>query len=180
MIMLGCTPAGRHTEQHDIFFTVGTSLKDTLPAIKLFWPEAKEKIHIDAWRLVTAVNGYEVSVVEKESDKEEGTLKLFFINLGGYKKDEFDEPHYKLVLAAENMAGAIKQAKETAFYRHMGFSGAVSHIDDKYGVDVDDAFEISEVLPPEIKQKYSIRVREKAGMEPDEIHLGYLPLSKIS
>ncbi|MFV8358664.1 DUF1543 domain-containing protein, partial [Flavobacterium sp. XS1P32] len=46
MLMLGCTPAGRLTEQHDIFFGIGKSLKDLIPQIKNFWPEAKGKLHI--------------------------------------------------------------------------------------------------------------------------------------
>ena len=48
MIMLGCTPKGRFTEQHDIFFGIGTSLKELVADMKSFWPEAKGKIHIDA------------------------------------------------------------------------------------------------------------------------------------
>ena len=39
-------------------------------------------------------------------------------------------------------AAAIMQAKKTAFYKHTGFVGAPSHVDDKYGVDVDDLHEI--------------------------------------
>ena len=45
MIMLGCTPKGRFTEQHDIFFGIGTSIKELVPDMKAFWPEAKGKIY---------------------------------------------------------------------------------------------------------------------------------------
>lgn len=48
MLMLGCKPKGRFTEQHDIFFGIGNSLKDLIPQMKIFWPEAKGQIHIDA------------------------------------------------------------------------------------------------------------------------------------
>lgn len=27
MLMLGCTPIGRNTEQHDVFFTIASSIK---------------------------------------------------------------------------------------------------------------------------------------------------------
>lgn len=57
MVLLGCKPAGRHTEQHDIFFGVATSLKELVPEIKAFWKEGGDKIHIDAWREVTVVDG---------------------------------------------------------------------------------------------------------------------------
>ncbi len=40
MCYLGCKPAGRITEQHDWFFSIGDSIKDIVPDIREFWPEA--------------------------------------------------------------------------------------------------------------------------------------------
>ena len=54
------------------------------------------------------------------------------------KENEFEEYHYKVLTVAQNKAEVIKKAKATSFYKHCGFKGATSHIDDKYGVDVDD------------------------------------------
>ena len=51
-MMLGCTPGGRNTEQHYVYFTVAPHIRDTIPEIIKFWPEAKGDIHIDAWRKV--------------------------------------------------------------------------------------------------------------------------------
>ena len=67
MCLLGCTPQGRNIEQHDVFFGIGQTLKHLVPAIVQFWPEAQGKIHIDAWREVTHVDGYSVQVVEKKN-----------------------------------------------------------------------------------------------------------------
>ena len=178
MIMLGCKPPGRHTEQHDIFFTIADSIADTKADVLNFWPEANGFVHMDAWRAVTAVDGYQIKVVPKNSSIEHNGLKLFFINLGGYRKGEFDEPHYKLLIVAENKAEALKQAKQTAFYKHTGFAGAPSHIDDKYGVDVDDAFEISDVLAADLKTMYQLEISPAVDMEADKITLGYMPLYK--
>jgi hypothetical protein len=146
--------------------------------MQAFWPEAKEKIHIDAWRAVHNVNGYQIEVVAKD-DAKANENALFFINLGGYKANEFDEPHYKMLVVANQKAEAIKQAKETAFYKHMGFKGAVSHIDDKYGVDVDDVFEITDILSAETKDKYALKISSNVNLPEDQINLGYLPLAKI-
>lgn len=44
MLLLGCKPPGRHTEQHDIFFGIAASLRDLVPEIQAFWPEL-QKIH---------------------------------------------------------------------------------------------------------------------------------------
>lgn len=108
MIMIGCTPKGRFTEQHDIFFGVGTSLKELIPDMISFWPEAEGKIHIDAWQKITQCDGYTIEVIPKEQlilqDEQ-----LFFLNLGGYKENEFEEFHYKVLTVAKNKAEAIKK-----------------------------------------------------------------------
>ena len=67
-------------------------------------------------------------------------MQLFFINLGGYAKGVFEEAHHKILMATATKAEAIARAKQTDFYRTMGFKGATSHIDDKWGVDVDEGF----------------------------------------
>ena len=86
MVMLGCTPEGRYTEQHDIFFGIGKTLKELIPQMKAFWPEAKGKIHIDAWREVTLVDDFSIEIVDKKSTSEPTLENLFFINLEDTRK----------------------------------------------------------------------------------------------
>ena len=182
MMMLGCTPKGRNTEQHDTYFTIASRISDTVEGIKEFWPEANGNIHVDAWREVTQVDGFSVEVKPRQAVPEvaeKSSSKLFFINLGGYKENEFDEFHYKLLIPAIDKASATKQAKTTAFYTHTGFKGAESHIDDKFGVDVDDIYEIQDILSPEIKEQYSLVISPSSIAKNDELHLGYFPLSKL-
>lgn len=176
MLLLGCKPPGRNTEQHDIFFGIGDDLASLREHIIAFWKEAG-KIHIDAWREVTLVDRCSVTVVPK-LETVEGE-RLFFINLGGYKKDEFEEYHYKMLVAATDKGTAVSKAKQSAFFRHTGFAGATSHIDDRYGVDVDDAFEISDILPAAFKQHFSILLTPSESREEDVVHLGYLKLDKL-
>jgi hypothetical protein len=179
MLLLGCKPSGRHTEQHDIFFGAGNSLKELVPAIMAFWPEPP-KIHIDAWREVSEVDGYRISLLPKDgavAEKKNG--QLFFLNLGGYKENEFEEFHYKMLVVANSKAEAINRAKASAFYKHTGFEGASSHIDDKYGVDVDDIYEIEEILSASVKEKYIISIDPAVAVEKDEWHLGYTKLSSL-
>ena len=180
MLLLGCTPKGRNTEQHDIFFGIADRIKDLIPEIIASWPEAKGNIHVDAWREVNYVNGRQVQIIERSKKVCDTTNeRLFFINLGGYKQNEFEEFHYKILVAAENKSVAIKQAKTTAFYKHVGFKGAASHIDDKYGVGVDDIFEIEDILPKQVKEKYSVVLSRSAEIKEDEMHLGYFRLEKL-
>lgn len=178
MLLLGCKPEGRNIEQHDLFFGIGTSLKDIKDDILHFWKEAHERIHIDAWREIQVVDGYKVEVVERSSEPDR-MVKLFFINLGGYKQNDFEEYHYKMLTVSVDKASAIQQAKQTAFYQHTGFTGAASHVDDKYGIDVDDIYQIEDILPGVFKEKFSVRLTKQPHLKEDIIHLGYLKLDKI-
>ncbi len=176
MVLVGCQPEGRYTEQHDVFFGIGASLKELVPHINAFWPEMQGKFHIDAWREVTQVNGYTV-IVEKTNSDFKNENHLFFINLGGYKPGEFEEFHYKFLAIAPDSGKATAIAKQTVFYKTAGFTGAASHIDDKYTLDVDNIYDINELLLPSFKP-FRLKISENAGEE-DIMNLGYLSLSKL-
>jgi hypothetical protein len=154
MILLGANPAGRFIEQHDVFFGIGSSLKELVPAMKEFWPEAKNTLHIDAWREVTLVDGFRVHVQEKELTEKNpvdtNSVKLFFLNLGGYREGEFE------------------------------FKGAPSHIDEKFGLDVDDVYKVADILPRQLLKNYELVLQpdDESG-EPDVLHLQYLQLGRI-
>ena len=178
MIMLGCRPKGRYTEQHDIFFGIGKSLKELIPEMKAFWPEAKGQIHIDAWREVTAVDQFKIEVVAKGTVTESKS-QLFFINLGGYKENEFEEYHYKVLAVGESLSEATKKAKVTTFYKHYGFKGATSHIDDKFGIDIDDLYNVKEILSLNLIEQFELQITAKENLIEDELHIGYLKIDKI-
>ncbi|RYY58566.1 MAG: DUF1543 domain-containing protein [Chitinophagaceae bacterium] len=175
MLLLGATVPGRFTEQHDVFFGIADSLHELVPAIRDAWPGAK--VHIDAWREVTQVNNFHIEVIPAgQGGKQDHGL--FFINLGGYKQNEFDEFHYKILSVAGDKGEAIRESKQTTFYKHMGFEKATSHIDDKYGVDVDDIYAITDILSPRFKQQFDLLITLSPG-KPDPINLGYFKLDKL-
>lgn len=178
MLLIGCTPPGRHVEQHDVFFTIADSIADTIPDVIAFWPEAKASLHFDAWREVTRVNDFQVKVTDSPGPS--NPVQLFFINLGGYKPLEFEEFHYKTIMAAKDKGEAVARAKQVAFFRHTGFKGARAHIDDRYGVDVDDFFAIPDILPAGIKSKFGLEISPAPDGHPeDELHLGYFKLASV-
>ena len=181
MLMLGCKPPGRHTEQHDIFFGIAPSLQDLVPEIEAFWPEP-ERIHIDAWREVNMVEGYRVQISLKDDPAADGrdtNQKLFFVNLGGYQENKFEEQHYIVLTVKPDKAAAFATAKTTLFFKHNHFAGANAHIDDKYGIDVDDLYQIEDILSPSQKEKYQIDLFASAGLEEDTMQLGYVKLSSL-
>jgi hypothetical protein len=175
LVLIGCTPPGRHIEQHDIFLGVGDSIESLFADIKAYWPEGK--VHIDAWREISNVDSCRISIVEKNEAVETNTAdKLFLLNLGGYLEGKFEEQHYIVLTVQPTKAAATKAAKTTAFYQHNHFGSATSHIDDRYGVDVDDIYEIEELLSPDAKEKYRIIITPEVGLPEDEFHLGYVKL----
>jgi hypothetical protein len=188
MLLLGCKPPGRHTEQHDIFFGIGDSIQQLIPEIETFWPEPR-RIHVDAWREVNIVDDFRVEIRERGMAGSRGSvmrdgataaadrMKLFFINLGGYQEGKFEEQHYFLLTVRESREEAIRHAKDTIFFQRNHFAGANSHIDDKYGIDVDDLYEIEEILSPGQKERYQIGFCQETGAKADELHLGYLKLT---
>lgn len=179
MILAGCKPAGRHTEQHDVFFGIAASLKDLVPSLETFWPEAKGNLHIDGFREVTLVEDMHVQVVPR-ANKLSGGTQLYFINLGGYKENEMEEFHYKLLSTGKEKNEALKKAKATAFFKHTSFPGATSHIDDKYGVDIDDFALIEEILPEAVRTQYALQLSPAGpAAQPDQLHLGYFRLDRI-
>jgi len=176
--MVGCRPAGRNTEQHDIFFGIGETIRDLIPQLKTFWPGAGT-MHVDAWREVNQVDDYQITIVPKSEANPDAAQHLYFLNLGGYKAGEFDEFHYKLLAVANNKDEAIKQAKQTAFYKHTSTESAPSHIDDKFGVDVDELHTVKDILPADLKALYSLKIEPAQTIVTDEMHLGYFPFNKL-
>ena len=160
---------------------VKENLKNLIPEIEAFWPNAG-KIHLDGYKIITNVDGYQINISDEKPTSTGRLQKLFFINLGGYKENEFEEFHYKILSVATEKSEAINAAKKSAFYKHTGFGKkAMSHIDDKYGIDVDDAYAIDEILSAETKEKFSIQISASPtnNLQEDELHLGYFKLSEL-
>ena len=174
-IVLGCKPTGRFTEQHDVFLGIGTHWKALIPNMIESWPEAMGRIHVDSWREVTQIDDYAIEVVPKNT-LINNTQQVFFINLGGYKPGDLEEYHYKMLIVAENKGTAIQKAKKTAFYKHFGFKGAASHIDDQYGIDVDDIYPLEDLLSNEFKDHFRIKISLQKDGKQDELHVGYLKI----
>lgn len=180
MVLLGSKAPARNVEQHDFFFGIARELKDLVPAMKAFWPEAGKSLHIDGWRKVTAVEGYRVMVTPATTAP--SGKRLFFINLGGYSRGRLEEQHYTLLTVQDDRLSALSASKQTEFFRTATIAkvkGANAHIDEKYGIDVDDIYRIEDLLTEQDKMSYHISLIAESDTVPDEIHLGYFQLHKL-
>lgn len=177
-IILGATPPGRNIEQHDVFFGIAEKIADLIPDMKAFWPEAKGKIHIDCYQEVEMVDGYRIKIVPRTAAQQ--APNLFFINLGGYAPGQFTEFHEQHLMVGESLGTVVSRVKKTEFYKTMGFTDAVSHIDDKHGVDIDDIFKVNDILPQEMKEHYSILLEptSETAFENKTV-IGYLKIDKL-
>lgn len=180
LLLLGAAVPGRNVEQHDYFFGIAGSIGELVPAIKAFWPEAGNSLHIDGWRAVTRVGNCAIAIALQSEEAPVSPNKLFFLNLGGYSSGILEEQHYTLLTVQDNRSLAIQAAKKNIFFKSNSLKGiATSHIDEKYGLDVDDIHQIEDLLPPVVKKLYKITITEGTDLPEDTIHLGYFKLDKL-
>ncbi|WP_350642805.1 DUF1543 domain-containing protein [Psychrobacter sp. HY3-MNA-CIBAN-0198] len=187
MVQLGGRPKGRLIEQHDMFFGVANQVSELIDNINHYWPEVKNKWHIDSYRAITKVGNHSIKLVESATRDSNNGLKLFFINLGGYQQGSFEEFHYKLLIVAATQADAVKQAKQSAFYREFTFKdkdspfNAASHIDDKFAVDIDDIYNVNDLISnvqiliePIAHDSHAL-----AKTDDDKEYVGYLSIKNL-
>ena len=188
MVQLGGRPKGRLIEQHDIFFGVANQVNELIADINNHWPEVKNKWHIDSYRAITRVDNYTIRLVESSQQVENtNDLKLFFINLGGYQQGSFEEFHYKLLIVATNQAEAIRQAKQSEFYKRFTFKdkssafNAASHIDDKFEVDIDDIYNVNDLISniKIIIEPLARALDEAIDEVEDKEYVGYLSIKNL-
>ncbi len=188
MVQLGGRPKGRLIEQHDIFFGVANQVNELIADINNHWPEVKNKWHIDSYRAITRVDNYTIRLVESSQQVENtNDLKLFFINLGGYQQGSFEEFHYKLLIVATNQVEAVKQAKQSEFYKRFTFKdkssafNAASHIDDKFEVDIDDIYNVNDLISniKIIIEPLAKALDEAIDEVEDKEYVGYLSIKNL-
>jgi hypothetical protein len=85
--------------------------------------------------------------------------QLFFINLGGYKENEFEEYHYKMLAVANKLVFVTK--KSSNCFTNIAVLRAESHLDEKYGIDIDDSYKVVDILPEEFKALYTLKLQNQ-------------------
>ncbi|MDB4984575.1 MAG: hypothetical protein JWM20_754 [Patescibacteria group bacterium] len=145
MTLIGFKPKGFRTEQHDIVFHLGTSIEDPMghKMIRSKIPiDPKLKVHIDATMMIDHIDGHDIFIWPKKMLKEirgPKRKKLWFVNLGGYKLDDFTEHHKRLLFLREKESEAIEAALKDPFVDAMDkpHKQALPHRDDSHAVDGD-------------------------------------------
>ena len=138
----------------------------------------RDKVHIDAWTMVQHVDGYKIRIQPKSEAQSNNEQKLYFINLGGYRENEFEEYHKKLFVVATKISEALEKVKTHDFMKEFSpgklGKGGVAHFDDKHEIDfeADDIVCLSEI----ISNNYTLIIEPAGAHAANTLNVGYVRL----
>ena len=160
LVVLGGRTATCHIELHDVRWVVGSNIEATIPALKQQWFGLKRGLHIDSYVGVEQVDGYKVELIrdrhecvgDGDSNRDERSDQLWFVNLGGYDSGSLQELHqFGLIVAPSKQA-----AKARARRRWLKDADQV-HKDDLHSIDRFD--NVDDCLPIEGLEGWRIQLR---------------------
>lgn len=135
-------------ELHDVVFVVGSSIEETYPLLAKKWFGNSHQFHIDSYIQLDYVDGHEVELVKDKSKVDSGK-KLYFINLGAYKPQEFTEYHQSQFYVTQSAPDAVRRAKSELCQGlqtiHKDDVVLLDKVSNELEFDVDDVLEIGEV-----------------------------------
>ncbi len=112
LVVLGGKIPGGHVEIHDVRWVAGETIESTIPNLKLQWVGNSAGLHIDSFKLIRFVDGYEIKLVPKSEFDSNEKNNLWFINLGGYKEGEMFEQHHLTLVVAPSIQSAKQKARK--------------------------------------------------------------------
>lgn len=156
MISIGGSTKKSNVEVHDILFISAPTFESTYEIIRKAWYGTKESLHIDSYKVLKEIDGYNV-----ELSKTKSLLKMYFVVYGGHEEYDFTESH-KLEFV---VAKSIIEAKEIA-QEQIKSSDKMNH--------VDSVCDVQKVLLGERKQIILTKSNSLFREKPD--WFGYIPL----
>ncbi len=161
-VFLGGRADKCNTELHDVVFTLGEKIEDTYNDLLQKWFGLPDRLHIDSWVDLNIVEGYRISL---SKNKKKSNKKLYFVNLGAYEKNRFEELHESKFMVDVNKVNVKKRAKELLLV-----GKEQVHLDDLF--DVDDCIEIKKV------SGYYINLEKTSIQNNLKFNNGYKPIPK--
>ena len=161
-VFLGGRADKCNTELHDVVFTIGEKIEDTYFDLLGKWFGLPDRLHIDSWVVLNIIEGYKISL---SKEKKKSDRKLYFVNLGAYEKNRFEELHESKFMVDINKINVKKRAKEQLL-----IGKEQVHLDDLY--DVDDCIQIKKV------SGYYINLEKTSKKGKLEFNNGYKPNPK--
>lgn len=101
--------AGRcNIEVHDVQFAAVARVEDAYPALRAAWFGDPDSLHLDGYRVIRWADGHDVSLGSAPCAS---GLRLFFVNMGGYRADQLAELHEFGLFVAADEATAKARAR---------------------------------------------------------------------
>ena len=117
IVVLGGRSNKSNIEIHDVRWVVGKTIEDTFPELRKQWLGKRSGLHIDSYKCIKYVDGYEIVLSESNRDSLNSSrtekLSLWFVNLGGYNPKKMYEEHEFNLIVANNAIEAKKKAKKS-------------------------------------------------------------------
>jgi hypothetical protein len=105
MFYVGGDCGDSNIELHDVRFSVGETPEACHEDLRRQWWGTPKSLHLDCWGAVEQADGYDITL--SPACTEQNEMKLFFLNLGGYDPDNFEELHRNVLLVATDVKAAI-------------------------------------------------------------------------
>ncbi len=161
MVLVGGHTPTSNLEVHDMRFVTGHTVQDTYETLQSEWWGAPDTLHIDAWADVTQIDGFDIRLSKAPYT---GAEKLYFINLGGYVPDIFDEVHKNILVVEQSLPLARQKAKDGVIHWKQPHK--------------DTEFEIEKILPLAKVGQYHIHLDRSQNPVPFSFQCAYSPISK--
>ena len=120
LVVLGGRANKANIELHDVRWVVGSKIEDTYNTLRKDWFGSLKGLHIDSYKKIKYVDGYEINLrnIENNKIKKKQSVKrtkhqknLWFVNIGGYDPSSMQEKHEFGLVIASNKIEAKSKAK---------------------------------------------------------------------
>jgi len=178
LVVLGGRTSKSNIELHDVRWVIGETIEETFPSLRRQWLGKQKGLHIDSYKAIKYIDGYEIKVTEVNKIYPNNIFckdkSLWFINLGGYNPEKMSEEHSFRLIVAESELKAKRKAKDS-------WQGSIKgkHNDDSSQISsisqVDDIHSINRIGNWEIKLTIDTKERNQE-LNPD--WYGYMKIDK--
>ncbi len=152
-------------ELHDMRFIAAKNIEDTYEQLRSSWWGVPDSLHLDAWGALEHADGYDIHL--KSDPVTEPKEKLYFINLGGYDKNQFSELHQNIfIVAASESKAKIKGLKQILNWQSY-------HLD--YQFEVENILDLSKFCA---EKKLYLHLEPATEQKKFEFICKYLPIGK--
>ena len=116
IVVLGGRSLKSNIEIHDVRWVIGETIEDTFPELRKQWVGKRSGLHIDSYKCVKYVDGYEIVISKSNKDslirQRIEDFSLWFVNLGGYNPKKMYEEHEFNLIVAKKAIEAKRKAKK--------------------------------------------------------------------